>query len=59
MIKDITTVTTYKFTSYTPKSKEQQQKDSKQKTLADFKFTKDTKKRLNVRQYRVTDVLGK
>ncbi len=56
MIKDTTTVTTYKFTSFAPKPK-----DAKEvletKIPIEFKFTKDTKQRLKVKQYRVIDIL--
>ena len=57
MIKDTTTITTYKFTSVTPKP-ENKRKVLELKAPLKFKSTKDAKKNLRVKQYRVTDVLG-
>lgn len=56
MIKDTTTITTYKFTSVTPQA-ENAEKISEIKLPLEFNANKKTKKRLNVKKYRVTDIL--
>ena len=58
MIKDTTTITTYKFTNIAPKP-QTSKKVLNIKFPIEFKPTKDTKKMLNVKQYRVTGVLDK
>lgn len=58
MVKDTTIVTTYKFKSLAPTSKNLE-KVVRLKIPVTIKSSKDTKKSLEVKQYRVTDVFDK
>ena len=58
MIKDTTTITTYKFTSFAEKT-DKAKKLLKVKFPIEFKASDATTKNLNVKQYRVTDILNR